>query len=336
MAKIRLGRTEFLCEKNAFGALPIQRLSVEDAGKLLYKAYENGFNFFDTARAYSDSEYKMGQSLNAVRDKIIIATKTGASTPEEFWSHLEESLKLLKTDYIDIYQFHNPSFCPKPNDGTGLYECMIEAKKQGKIKYIGFTNHKISIAYEAVESGLYDTLQFPFSYLASKEEEELVKRCEELDVGFICMKALSGGLITNSLAAYAYLNEFPVLPIWGVQKESELDEFISYIENPPVLTEEIKGFIEKEKTQLEGSFCRGCGYCAPCPKGIMINMCARMSLLLRRAPTSNFLGETWQGEMKKIDDCIECGACMKKCPYSLNIPELLKENYEDYKTFIKE
>ena len=158
---------------------------------------------------------------------------------EGFWKDLETSLRLLKTDYIDVYQFHNPSFCPKPGDGTGLYEAMLEAKKQGKIRFIGITNHRLHVAEEAVRSGLYDTLQFPFCYLATEKDLALVNLCKEQNVGFISMKALSGGLITNSAAAYAWQAKFDhVLPIWGVQRESELDEYLSYQDNPPVMTEE--------------------------------------------------------------------------------------------------
>ena len=146
------------------------------------------------------------------------------------------------------------------------------------------------------------------------------------------MKALSGGLITDSRAAYAYLAQYPnVLPIWGVQREKEMDEFLSYVENPPVYTKEIEAFIEKEKKQLSGDFCRGCGYCMPCPAGIQINNCARMSLMLRRAPSKNWLTPAMQEEMRKIEGCLHCGKCKKKCPYELNTPELLKKNYEDYK-----
>lgn len=335
MEKVVLGRTGIVVNKNGFGALPIQRVGKENAKVILRKAYDNGINFYDSARAYSDSEEKLGEALSDVRDNIIIATKTMAMTVEAFWKDLEASLKALKTEYIDIYQFHNPSFCPKPDDGTGLYEAMLEAKAQGKIKYIGLTNHRLHVAKEALETGLYDTLQFPFSYLASELEEELVRLCEEKNVGFICMKALSGGLITRSDVAYAYLNEFKnALPIWGIQKESELDEFLSYHDNPPVLTEQIKELIDKERKELSGEFCRGCGYCMPCPMGIEINNAARMSLLLRRSPSAGWLSPSWQEKMAKIDTCINCGACMKKCPYHLNTPELLKKNYEDYKTFL--
>ena len=335
MDKVRLGRTGITVNKNGFGALPVQRVSVEEAGKLLRKAFENGIDFFDTARSYTDSEYKIGLALGPVRDKIVIATKTPSTTPEGFWKDLETSLQLLKTDHIDIYQFHNPDFCPKPGDGSGLYEAMVEARNLGKIKYIGITNHRIHIAREAVESGLYDTLQFPFSYLASQEEEELVRLCEEKDVGFICMKALSGGLITRSDAAYAYLAQYHnALPIWGVQREKELDEFLRYQSDPPCMTEELRQLIQQDRQQLMGEFCRGCGYCMPCPVGIEINNCARMSLLLRRSPSAAHLSPEGQAKMKKIEDCIGCGQCKAKCPYGLDTPNLLKRNYEDYKTFL--
>ena len=335
METIRLGRTNLIVSKNGFGALPVQRVGMEDACRLLRKAYDNGINYFDTARAYSDSEEKLGNALADVREKIIISTKTGATKVEDFWKHLNQSLTLLKTDYIDIYQFHNPAFCPKPGDGTGLYEAMLEAREKGMIRFIGMTNHRLSVAEEAVRSGLYDTLQFPFSYLASEKEEELVRLCEDLDVGFICMKALAGGLITRSDVAYAYLAKFPVAPIWGIQREHELDEFLSYTDNPPELTKERLDYIAKERTELIGEFCRGCGYCMPCPADIEINNCARMSLLLRRAPSAGFLTKEWQNNMKKIENCLECGQCKAKCPYGLDTPALLKRNYEDYKTFLK-
>lgn len=336
MNKVTLGKTKITVNKNGFGALPIQRVTSDDAVMILRKAYQNGIQFFDSARAYSDSEEKLGKAFSDVREHIYISTKTMATNVEDFWKDLDMSLKMLKTDYIDIYQFHNPSFCPKPNDGTGLYEAMLEAKEQGKIRFIGLTNHGYKVAKEAVESGLYDTLQFPFSYLASDVEEELVKLCQKNNVGFICMKAMSGGLISRSDVAYAYLNQFDnVLPIWGIQKEKELDEFLSYQDNPPYLSDEYKMIIEHDRQELAGDFCRGCGYCMPCPQGIVINQCARMSLMLRRAPSAGWLSEKWQNEMKKIENCIHCGKCMSHCPYHLNTPELLKKNYEDYQTFLK-
>lgn len=333
MVKVTLGSTGITVNKNGFGALPIQRISSEASAHLLRKAYEAGIDFYDTARFYTDSEEKIGEVLSDVRDNIYIATKTAAQNSEDFWKDLATSLNNLKTDYIDIYQFHNPSFCPKPGDGTGLYEAMLEAKAQGKIRHIGITNHRLNVAMEALESGLYETLQFPFNYLATDKEHKLVEVCREKNIGFIAMKALSGGLITNSKVAYAYQAQYDnVLPIWGVQRETELDEFISYIDNPPVLDEEIKAVIENDKKELAGNFCRGCGYCMPtCPAHIEINNCARMSLLLRRSPSELQLTKEVQAKMKKIEDCIHCGACSAHCPYGLDTPKLLEDNYKDYK-----
>ena len=334
MQTVRLGKTNLTVSKNGFGALPVQRVSKDEAVHLLRKAYEGGINYFDTARFYTDSEEKIGLALSDVREHIVISTKTMQTNVEGFWRELDESLSLLKTDYIDIYQFHNPPFCPKPDDGTGLYEAMLEAKRLGKIRHIGITSHKLTIAEEAVRSGLYETLQFPFSYLASEKEEALVRLCEQMDVGFICMKALAGGLINRSDVAYAFLSDYPVAPIWGIQRECELDEFLSYNDDPPSMNDEIAAYIEKERCELKGDFCRGCGYCMPCPVGIQINNAARMSLMIRRAPVDAQLSVASQAMMKKVEDCINCGKCKSKCPYGLDTPALLKKNYEDYKTFL--
>lgn len=337
---VTLGRTGITVNKNGFGALPIQRISKEDAARLLRKAYDAGVRFFDTARAYSDSEEKLGFAFSELmqqhRNEIFIATKTPSTTVEGFWNDLETSLRLLGTDYVDILQFHNPSFCPKPGDGSGLYEAMLKAREQGKIRFIGITNHRLHVAKDAILSGLYDTLQFPFCYLATDADKELVSLCEQHRIGFIAMKAMSGGLITDSAAAYAYLAQFDnVLPIWGIQREHELDEFLSYIENPPVLTEAMQQKIASDRVMLSGNFCRGCGYCLPCPAGIDIPNAARMSLLLRRAPSENFLTPTEQEKMSRIVNCIHCNHCKNHCPYGLDTPTLLSQNYEDYKTFLK-
>ncbi|MBE6335327.1 MAG: aldo/keto reductase [Lentimicrobiaceae bacterium] len=335
MQTVTLGKTGITVNKNGFGALPIQRISKDDAAYLLRKAFDNGIKYFDTARFYTDSEEKMGYALSDLRDRVIIATKTAATNATAFWKDLETSLSLLKTDFVDLYQFHNLAFCPKPDDGSGLYEAMLEAKQQGKIRHIGFTNHRHNVAKEAIESGLYETMQYPFSYLATDRDLELVRLCKEKEIGFVCMKALSGGLITDSACAYAYLSQYDhVLPIWGIQRESELDEFISYQDNPPVLTEERLAKIDKDREELAGEFCRGCGYCMPCPVGIQINDCARMSLFLRRAPHSVYLADEWKEKMKRIDYCIHCNQCKSRCPYGLDTPNLLRKNYEDFKTFI--
>lgn len=334
MRTVTLGNTGITVNKNGFGALPIQRISEEKAVHLLQKAYAHGINFYDTARFYTDSEEKIGAAFEGMRDKIYIASKTMTTKVDEFWEQLETTLKNLRTDYLDIYQFHNPAFCPKPGDGTGLYEAMLEAKEQGKIRHIGITNHRLAVAEEAIESGLYETLQFPFSYLSSEKELALVEKCKKAGMGFIAMKALAGGLINNSKAAYAFmLQHDTVLPIWGIQRERELDEFLSCQENEPVI-EEVQPVIAADLKELQGEFCRGCGYCMPCPVGIEINNCARMSLMIRRAPSEAQLTEEMQAKMKKIEECLHCGKCAAKCPFGLDTPTLLEKNYQDYKEIL--
>ena len=335
MARIAVGKTGLWAEQNGFGALPIQRVPVQDAVPLLRRAYDGGIDYYDTARVYTDSEEKLGLALAEVRNNIVLATKTMAKDVKGFWSDLETSLKLLKTDCIDIYQFHNPEYCPKPGDAGGLYDAALEAKRKGMIRFIGFTNHRMDIAKEAVESGLYETLQFPFSYLSSEQDIELVRMCRERGMGFIAMKALSGGLITNAAAACAWLTRFDnVIPIWGIQRERELDDFLNCVASPPALTEEMAAVIEADRKALSGGFCRGCGYCMPCPQGIVINMCARASLLLRRAPKEMLMNDGGIAMMKKVADCIECGQCADKCPYGLDTPALLKQNYQDFEEIL--
>ncbi len=331
MAKIQIGQTDLFVEQNGFGALPIQRISKEEAVKLLRKAYDGGMTYFDTARAYSDSEEKLGAAFAGMWDQVVVATKTAACNAEEFERDLETSLRTLKTDCIDVYQFHNPSFTPRPGGADGLYDAALKAQQAGKIRYIGVTHHLLHVVKESAQSGLYATLQYPFSYLATDDEKALAALCAEKNVGFIAMKGLAGGLLTNSAAACAWVTQHPyVVPIWGVQREHELDEFLAHIQTPPVLTPELEAVIAHDRAELQGEFCRGCGYCMPCPQGIEISSCARSSLMLRRAPTSIMLSEQGHAQMEKIKDCVNCGACSAKCPYGLDTPALLRRNYEDY------
>ena len=333
MRNITLGRTGITVPQNAFGALPIQRISTEEAVKLLRRAYDGGMRFFDTARAYSDSEEKVGLAFEGMRDKVFISSKTMADSKVKFWTDLDTTLKLLKTDYLDIYQLHCAARCY--GEGDELYEAMKEAKEQGKIRHIGITAHKIGVAEDIVKSGLYETLQFPFSYLASERDIRLVQNCEKAGMGFIAMKGLSGGLLTNSKACMAFMSEYNALPIWGIQRESELDEWLSFFTTEITMTDEIRSFIENDRKELLGEFCRGCGYCMPCTVDITINQCARMSQMIRRAPSQNWLTEFWQNEMMKIENCVDCGICKTRCPYELDIPSLLKKNLKDYKEILE-
>lgn len=335
MRELILGKTGIRIPQNGFGCLPVQRIPFEDAVVLLRTAYEGGMLFYDTGRAYSDSEAKLGEAFHDIRDKVVLATKTHAASPEVFRADLDASLRALRTDVIDIYQFHCAPQCYRPGDGSGMYECMMEAKRQGMIRHIGITAHKIQVALDAADSGLYETVQFPFSYLASEKELTLVEKCRAANVGFIAMKGLAGGLITRSDAAMAFISQFEnVLPIWGIQNPSELEEWLSYMQKTPQMDEDMRTYIEREQKELSGEFCRGCGYCMPCPAGIEINNCARMSLLLRRTPPARWLTPEWQAKMQKIEGCLHCRKCTTKCPYGLDTPALLQKNLADYKAFL--
>ena len=335
MKQITLGRTGITVPQNAFGALPIQRVDLPTAVGLLRRAYEGGMRFFDTARAYSDSEEKVGAAFAGMREKVYIATKTQAKNAEDFRKDLHTSLRMLKTDYIDLYQLHCVPKCFRPGDGSGLYEAMLEAKAQGLIRHIGITAHLIGVAEEIVASGLYETLQFPFSYISSERDIALVRACEAANMGFIAMKGLAGGLLTNADACMAFVSQFEALPIWGVQRTEELEQWLSFFEKTPAMTDDLLAVIEADQKALAGNFCRGCGYCAPCTVGIVINQCARMSQMVRRAPSAAWLSPHWQAEMEKIDDCVDCGLCMTRCPYGLEIPTLLRKNLADYRSILK-
>jgi len=336
MEKTRLGRTGLMVSRTAFGALPIQRVDMETARTILRQAYEGGINFFDTARGYSDSEAKLGYALADVRQEIILATKcSGAKDRASVLQLIETSLSNLRTDYVDILQLHNPATLPDPDDPDSTYAGLIEAREKGMARYIGITNHKLDRALEAARSGMYDTVQFPLSAISAERDLELIAVCKEHDVGLIAMKAMSGGLLTDARLAFAALRRYEnVVPIWGIQRESELAEFLALEADPPEWTAELAAAVEREKAELSGDFCRGCGYCLPCPVEIPIPMAARISLLLHRAPSARFLTPEWQAQMDRIEDCLECNQCSEKCPYELDTPALLKKMLVEYRAFL--
>lgn len=337
MEKIRLGRTELLVTKVSFGALPIQRIPKNDAVKLLRRAYEGGINYFDTANMYTDSEEKLGAALHDVRQNIIISTKSTATDKKTVLAHIEQSLHSLQTDYIDLFQFHNPAVLPDINDPDGAFAAALEMKQKGYVRHIGITNHRFTVAQAAIDSGNFETLQFPFSYLATPKDFALVDSCKAADMGFIAMKGLSGGLLNNARACYAFMRQNEtVVPIWGIQRESELDQWLELAKEDPCMTPELQAVIDHDRKELAGSFCRGCGYCLPCAADIDIPNAARMNALLRRAPYQAYITDEWYAKMQKINNCIHCDACKSRCPYGLDTPSLLQYMLEDYNAFYAE
>jgi predicted aldo/keto reductase-like oxidoreductase len=323
-----------MVSRSGFGAIPIQRLDEADALRLLRRAYDGGIEFYDTARGYSDSEDKIGKAFLGIRDKVLIATKSQAADGQTLARDIDASLGALRSDYIDLFQLHNPKAVPATEAADCLYSTLLEAKRLGKIRFI---NHRLDVAIRAARSGLFDTIQFPFSCLSSEADIGLVELCGSLDLGFIAMKALSGGLISRVPPTFAFIRSFPsVLPIWGIQRESELEEFLALEADPPPLDAAMLAAIEKDREELAGSFCRGCGYCLPCPAGIPINMAARISLFMTRSLYSKQLEDGWKRQMLLIEECSRCGDCRAKCPYGLDVPSLLAEQLRWYKGFYEE
>ena len=332
--KVRLGRTELYFTKTSFGALPVQRIGHEAARKLLRRAYESGINYFDTANMYTDSEEKIGEALHDVRHNIVISTKSGGKDKKTVQAHIELSLRRMQTDYIDLFQFHNPAELPDPNDPDGPFAAALEAKEKGYIRHIGITNHRLGVARAAIDSGNFETLQFPFCYLCTEKDLELVRACEAADMGFIAMKGLSGGMLSNAAACYAFMQQHRnVVPIWGIQHEWELDQWLKLTEDNQQMTPELSAVIEKDRKELAHNFCRSCGYCLPCAAGIDIPQAARMAMLLRRSPYRPYMTEEWHAKMHKIEDCLHCDACKSRCPYGLDTPALLQEMLKDYDAF---
>lgn len=337
MEYTRLGRTGLSVSRTSFGALPIQRIPEEQSTAILRAAYEAGINFYDTANAYTDSEYKLGRALGDVRKNIIIATKTAPAAPELMQQRLEQSLKMLKTDYIDIYQLHCAPKVYRPDEEDGIYDWILQKKREGVIRHIAITAHRITVAEEALESGLYDTLQYPFSVLADEREIKLVQRAAALDIGFIAMKAMAGGLIRRPDVTFAFLRQYPqVVPIYGIQRMEELRQWLSLENAPPRWDEEMQRLAAEEKASLGGDFCRSCGYCMPCPMGIEIPNAARMSLLMTRSPYKPYITAEWQAKMHKIKDCANCRRCVAHCPYSLDTPRLLRDQLKWYEAFCEQ
>ncbi len=337
MKTLTLGRSGLTVTKTALGCLPLQRCTEEEAIELLRRAWEGGITFFDTANGYTDSEHKIGLALSRVRDDVVLATKSMAKDRNGVLAHIENSLRQLRTDRIDLVQLHGIRALPDFDDPDGPYAGLLEAKRRGWILHLGATSHKLDVAKAAVLSGRFETIQYPFSYLASEEEVEFTRLCQKENVGFIAMKGLSGGLLTNARACHAFMKQFDnVVPIWGVQRMEELDQWLAAAEEDPDLDEELRSVIDQDRAELVGSFCRGCGYCMPCPEGIDIHNAARMNMLLRRSPWRTLVTEEAYRKMHLIENCRECYECASRCPYGLDTPKLLKYMLKDYDQFYAE
>jgi len=334
MRKVQLGKTGLMVTQLGFGGIPIQRLDERDAIAVVTRCLDLGINFIDTANAYSTSEERIGKAIAGRRDGLILATKSTSRSREGVIKHLEQSLRMLGVDCIDLYQFHNVSDARSLEmvmDPEGPRAALEEAKKAGKIKHIGITSHQIDTAKKAVASDLFETVMFPFNFVTSDAMDELVPLARLHDVGFIAMKPLAGGMINNARIAFKYLFQFSdIVSIPGIEKVEEIEEIAGLLSGQPQLTVEDTREMEQLKKQLGTRFCHRCDYCQPCKEGIAISTVMIYPSLTARLPDNQIYAGFWGSLVEKAAGCSQCGECEERCPYHLPIREMLDEHVQAY------
>lgn len=328
-----LGKTGLKVSMMGLGGIPIQRIDAAGTRILIEKLVENGINYIDTARGYSVSEQYLGEALDGLRDKFILATKSMALTKDNMAKDVDISLKNMRTDYIDLYQFHNPSLVQLEQiiAPGGALEALQEAKAAGKIGHIGLTTHSAKVFEKALEFDWVETVMFPYN-LVETHGEELIQKCSEKNVGFIAMKPLAGGAIEDPTLALRYIskNAGVSVVIPGMAEISELDQNLAAVNDTAPLSGSELEKIDMIRKQLGTQFCRRCGYCAPCTVGIVIPNMFVFEGYLERYGLADWARGRYNAQAKTASDCIECGVCETRCPYQLPIREMLKHTAKSF------
>ena len=322
-----LGKTGLNISRVGLGGIPIQRIDAEGTKALMHQLKEAGVNFIDTARGYTVSEEYLGYALEGIRDKFVLATKSMSRTREAMAKDIDISLGNLKTDYIDLYQVHNPNMAQleQVTQEGGALEALLEAKEQGKIGHIGLTAHSVEVFEKALELPWVETIMFPYN-IVETQGEALIKKCAEKNIGFVDMKPLAGGAIEDAALAMRFLVSNPdvTVVIPGMADPKELVQNIAAVNNTAPLTAEEKEKVNEIRSSLGTQFCRRCNYCQPCTEGINISGVFLFEGYLSRYGLGDWAKERYAALSKKASDCIGCGACESRCPYNLPIREMLK------------
>ncbi len=328
-----LGKTGLQISRMGFGGIPIQKVDVPAVRRLMEKLAEKGVNYIDTARGYTVSEAYLGEALEGMRDRFVLATKSMARTKEAMEKDIETSLANLRTDYIDLYQVHNPSLADleKVVAPGGALEALLEAKAAGKIGHIGLTAHMETVFARALEMDWVETVMFPYN-IVETQGEALMKRCTEQGVGFICMKPLAGGALEDADLALRFIaaNEDVSVVIPGMYAVEEIEQNLSAVENEEPLSSAELGKIETIRRELGTQFCRRCNYCQPCTAGIGIAGIFVLEGYLQRYGLGDWAKMRYAGTEKKAGDCIGCGVCETRCPYQLPIRAMLARCKEEF------
>ena len=328
-----LGKTGLRVSRIGFGGIPIQRIDAEGTRALMQALVEKGVNYIDTARGYTVSEEYLGYGLEGIRDKFVLATKSMSRDKESMARDIETSLSNLHTDYIDLYQLHNPKLeeLDVIFSENGAIQALRQAKAEGKIGHIGITAHSAAVFEKALEYDEIETVMFPYNIVES-QGEELIARCREKNVGFICMKPLAGGAIEDGRLALRYIlaNDNVTVAIPGMAEVEELEQNLAAAEDTSPLTEEEKAAFEKVRAELGQNFCRRCNYCAPCAAGINIPSVFLFQGYLRRYGLAGWARERYATLPVKASACVQCGACETRCPYQLPIRQMMAEAAKDF------
>lgn len=333
MDYVTLGKTGLKISRMGFGGIPIQRIDAQGTKELIHKMADAGVNYIDTARGYTVSEEYLGYALEGVRDKFVLATKSMARTKEAMTADIEKSLGNLRTEYIDLYQVHNPSMEQLEqvmNEG-GALEALKEAQAAGKIRHIGLTAHSVAVFERALELDWVETIMFPYNIVES-QGEELIARCKEKNIGFIAMKPLAGGAIENASLAIRYIcaNDNVTVVIPGMAEEKELEQNLRACLDESPLSEEEQKEIAGIREQLGSNFCRRCNYCAPCTAGINIPSVFLFAGYLERYDLGGWARDRYDSLAVKASACVGCGECETRCPYQLPIREMLKKCAQEF------
>jgi len=328
MERIRFGRTGLSVSRVAFGGIPIQRLGVSEAADVVRGVIGLGVNFIDTANGYTDSEEKIGIAIKGMaRGDLVIASKSGARDKKTFLENVDLSLKRLGTDYVDLYQHHGVSSAEHYEalfEEGGVFEGMTEAVKAGKIRFPAISSHSVPLSLRIMRDGKFDAIQLPFNFVDDEAGLEAVPLARELDIGFIAMKPFGGGLLTDAKMAIGYLTQFDnIVPDPGIEKVSEMEEIVRILDSGYKFSEGDAAAIELKKKELGDHWCHRCDYCQPCPQGISISSVLCVESVIKRMPLSRAKSFV-SGAVAAARECTGCRSCVAKCPYNLNIPELLK------------
>ena len=328
-----LGKTGLKVSRMGFGGIPIQKIDAEGTKKLMHKLMAEGVNYIDTARGYTVSEEYLGYALEGIRQNFVLATKSMARDAAGMAADIETSLKNLRTDYIDLYQVHNPGAkdLEQVMAPGGALEALKAAKAAGKIGHIGITLHSVDLFKETVNFDWVETIMFPYNVVET-QGEELIRICGEKNIGFIAMKPLAGGAIEDATLAMRFCCANPdmTVVIPGMAEEKEIAQNLAAVSDNAPLTQEELAAIENLRNTLGTQFCRRCNYCAPCSAGIPISAVFLMEGYFSRYDLKDWAVKRYMAMDKKASDCIDCGVCETRCPYNLPIRQMLKKAVEKF------